>query len=249
METSNESLFMIVASYGGGVNSTAMLIGCVERRLQVDHILFADTGGELPETYEFNELFSKWLMDRGMPQIVTVKSPNVTLEQDCLTRHALPSIAYGFATCSQRFKKEPQEKYLNEITKGNPLPIIKLIGFDAGEWHRIRHDDGLRYPLVEWGWFRRDCLDAIDRAGLCPPVKSACFFCPMRKKHEIRQLRIKHPDLLQRSIAMEKNADLTTIKGLGIRWSWDDFAKADEAQDPLFPDAFAEKPCTCMEGE
>lgn len=241
---------MIVASYGGGVNSTAMLIGCVERDWAVDHILFADTGGEKPETYEFKDTFSEWLVAHGMPAIETVAAPNVTLEQDCITRGALPAIAYGFRTCSLRFKKEPQDKYLRALTKDKPQPIIRLIGFDAGEWSRIRHEPDLRYPLVEWEWFRKDCHDAITRAGLCPPPKSACFFCPMMKKHEIRQLRIKHPDLLVRAIDMEKNAHLsTTVKGLGVRWTWESFANADEAQDPLFPDAFAEKPCICMDGE
>lgn len=38
---------MIVASFGGGTNSTAMLIGMWERGENVDLILFADTGGDV----------------------------------------------------------------------------------------------------------------------------------------------------------------------------------------------------------
>jgi len=40
----------LIAAYGGGVNSTAMLIGFVERNIKPDHIIFSDTGGERPET-------------------------------------------------------------------------------------------------------------------------------------------------------------------------------------------------------
>ena len=36
---------MNLVSFGGGTNSTAMLIGMFERQIPVDLILFADTGG------------------------------------------------------------------------------------------------------------------------------------------------------------------------------------------------------------
>ena len=35
-----------MVSYGGGVNSTALLIGLHQHRIPVDLILFADTGAE-----------------------------------------------------------------------------------------------------------------------------------------------------------------------------------------------------------
>ena len=41
----------LVVSYGMGVDSTAMLIGMAQRSIRPDLILFADTGGEKPETY------------------------------------------------------------------------------------------------------------------------------------------------------------------------------------------------------
>ena len=40
-----------MVSYGGGVNSTALLIGLHQHRIPVDLILFADTGAEHPHTY------------------------------------------------------------------------------------------------------------------------------------------------------------------------------------------------------
>ena len=44
-----------VVSFGGGVNSSAMLIGMHERGITPDAILFSDTGGEKPETYQHIE--------------------------------------------------------------------------------------------------------------------------------------------------------------------------------------------------
>ena len=43
---------MNVVAYGGGTNSTAMLVGMYEKGIPVDLILFADPGGEQPYTYE-----------------------------------------------------------------------------------------------------------------------------------------------------------------------------------------------------
>lgn len=126
---------MIVASFGGGVNSTAMLIGMVERGEKCDLILFADTGWEKPHTYEHIVDFSAWLIAHRMPVITTVKSPTRTLETDCIIRKALPSVAYGFKTCSQRFKMQPQEKYLNSLETKD---FTKLIGFDADEPQRAK---------------------------------------------------------------------------------------------------------------
>ena len=37
-----------MVSYGGGVNSTALLVGLHQHRISVDLILFADTGAEHP---------------------------------------------------------------------------------------------------------------------------------------------------------------------------------------------------------
>ena len=42
-----------MVSYGGGVNSTALLIGLHQHRIPVDLILFADTGAEHPHTYAY----------------------------------------------------------------------------------------------------------------------------------------------------------------------------------------------------
>lgn len=42
----------LFGAFGGGVNSTAMLVEMHKRGIRPDLILFADTGGERPETYE-----------------------------------------------------------------------------------------------------------------------------------------------------------------------------------------------------
>ena len=251
-----------VASFGGGTDSTAMLIGMWQRGEKVDLILFADTGGEKPHTYEHINRFSDWLVNNGMPEITIVRYKKETLEENCLRIKSLPSIAYGFKKCSLKFKVQPQDQFVNNWKPAKEAwargeKVIKLIGYDASESRRAERPSSkvnqkkyhFRYPLIEWGWDRAECIDVIKSFGLELPGKSACFFCPSSKAQEVKELAKQYPDLAKRAIAMEANAELTTIKGLGRDYSWTELLKFDEAQTKLFDSDFstAEIPCGCYD--
>lgn len=238
---------MRVLAFGGGTDSTAVLCGWVERDLQktepIDLILFSDAGGEKPHTYDHIERMQKWLRGTTLPLITVVaKGGNDrTLEEDCLVKRMLPSIAYGRKGCSHKFKVEPQDKYVNSVPAARQVwrhggKVEKLIGYDFSEQRRqlaSKLEDEkytYRFPLVEWEWSRPECIAAIQRAGLPLPGKSACFFCPSSKKHEIDALKREYPVLFDRAIAMEDNArkSLKTVKGLGRSFSWRDYAVTNE---------------------
>ncbi len=237
-----------VVNYGAGTNSTAMLVGLNERGERPDVILFADTGGERPETYQHRDTVSDWCESVGFPRIITVRAPQTvaaTLEADCLKRKTLPAIAFGFKTCSQRWKREPCEKWKRNNGYGD---ATSLIGIDADETRRAKDFPNTRYPLIEWWWGRDDCIDAIARAGLPQPGKSSCFFCPSMKAQEILQLKREHPELLARALAMEANAELTSVKGLGRSFSWAELVAYDEAQIDMFGHDSPGIPCECFDG-
>jgi len=261
---------MNIVGYGGGTNSTAMLIGLHRKGIPVDLILFSDTGGEQPHTYEFLPIMERWLLEHEMPKITPVEyvdqnGDRLTLEDECLRSGTLPAIAYGYKKCSLKHKVGPQDKFCNHYqpcldvwTQGER--VIKFIGFDAGEEQRRDHaivydivDKKYKkeYPLIDWGWFREDCVAAIKQEGLPLPGKSSCFFCPSMKRHEIRTLYHTHRDLYDRAIAIENNAkpNLITVKGLGRDWSWQDFVEADKNQMAMcwmFPEH--DMPCGCYDG-
>jgi len=246
---------MVILSFGGGTNGTAMLQGLHERDERLDAILFADTGGERPEIYRHIEAVSKWCESVGYPKIVTVKKGGrpETLEENCHRMKMLPSLAYGFKGCSHKYKIEPQEKWSNNDEQCRAewkagRKVLKLIGYDADENHRAKIPEDkkyrYRYPLVEWGWTRDDCVAAIDRMGLPQPGKSACFFCPATKPHEIRQMAVTHPDLMDRALSMEAQAETTHVKGLGRSFRWKDVI----ATDDMFPGHYIDIDCGCYDG-
>lgn len=275
---------MKIVSYGGGTNSTAMLVGLHERGERPDAITFADTGDEKPHTYGHIVEVNAWCKSVGFPEIETLRGDmpqqvkDGTLEKECLRLGKLPAKAYGFSSCSDKWKMEPQRRYnrrfatLHGIEMGQ---VTRLIGFDADEHSRVERGLALshkkpvkeEYPLYDWGWGREECVEAIARAGLRQPGKSACFYCPSSKKWEILELRERYPELLARALEMERRAlagegqaPQTTGAGLGRSFGWAawlrlvDAASAHEADSDickikLFSDAgIPEMDCGCFDG-
>lgn len=233
--------FPTVVAFGGGLNSTAVLaMWVVLCAPPPGRILFADTGGERPATYDHVARFSDWLVSQGMPAIeVTRKGGRPeTLEENCLRMGMLPSLAYGRKGCSHKFKIEPQERDINRWAPARDAwkqgsKVLKIIGYGYEEQRRIAlaklEDDKYwyRFPLNEWRMDRAACTEIIDYVGFPVPGKSSCFFCPASTKPEISALSREAPALLERALALEDLAiaagALKTSKGLGRRFAWRDY--------------------------
>lgn len=260
----------VVVSYGGGVNSIAMLIGMRERGERPDAIVFSDTRGEKPETYAYlRDIVPAWCKDAGFPELTTVcradfpnsKTGDASLEDECLRLGTFPSRAYGFGTCADKWKIDPFKWWAKTWApaieaRGRGGSVVRCIGYDAGEHRRVGSatDKGLskRYPLLEWDWDRDACVAAIDRAGLPVPPKSACFYCPSSTKTEIVELSRRHPSLIKRALKMEARAIATkrwAVSGLGRRFAWTDLLASGELQRVLFPEAPVEACTICETGE
>jgi hypothetical protein len=258
-----------VVSFGAGVNSSAVLIGLAEQRIRPDLISFADTGGEKPETYAHLDAMRSWCLRVGFPDITVVRTVGVTtgdtsLEDACVRLEILPSRAYGLPSCAHRWKLEPQERYLRQwpmfqACRAAGEKAFRALGYHADEdrGSDIHDDDLCRYvyPLKEWGWGQDDCEQALRRAGIPVPVKSACFFCPSSTKQEVLWLSERHPDLFQRALHLERVAidsgKLTTVRGLGRKWTWASLVTASSAQRgdlSLFPDVPVESCTHCSDG-
>lgn len=225
----------ISVAYGMGVDSTAMLVGMRRRGIRPDLILFADVGGELPETLTYGEhVLRPWLAAVGFPDLVPVRyrpahGRYTTLEENCTHLRVLPSLAYGRKACSAKWKIEPQRRYeaawapaVRAWSAGGR--IWKWIGYDAGRkdmrrGHQLSDDRRYRYhyPLREWGWDRERCeaeiladpeLVRIAAGAGVPavPRKSACWFCPSSTTDDVRYLVDHHPGLADRIIEMERLA-------------------------------------------
>lgn len=231
----------VVVSYGMGWDSTAMLVLLKNSGIVPSLILFADTGSERPETYAYLEVINAWLARVGFPQVTVVRykgkgTSYETLYDNCVQKEMLPSLAYGGHKhgCSLKFKVGPMDKHVSKWPAARLVwsrggRVVRVIGYDdstADNKRRIRFegrggesDDGkfvYWYALQDAHWDRAECGRRIVAEGLPLPPKSACWFCPSTKPHEMIELAIQHPDLAMRVIELERIAGprLEMIDGL-----------------------------------
>jgi hypothetical protein len=199
-----------VLSMGGGVQTTACLFKYWK---EYDYVIFADTGGETPETYQYAiDYLKPFCESKNLPWITVTKMEDdkpITLEQYCLNSGQIPS--RNFKWCTDKFKRRPMNKALRDLGATRKNPIIKDIGFSLDESHRMGKNEDPQYvqhnyPLLDDKITRRMCHEIIADAGFPQPPKSACYYCYNANKKEVLSLKVSHPDLFKRMEDMENNA-------------------------------------------
>ena len=233
-----------VVSYGGGVNSVAVLILLSRLAIVPKAIVMADPGSERAGTIDFRDnVLPAWLAAHGFPPVTTItrveEGAHVArawrlerLEDECLRTASLPSVAYGWKKCSAKYKGDTQRWWAArqpwaQLEWERGRKIRKVIGYDVDEGQRVRKAlqnewEEARfvpwYPLVDAGWTREDCEDAIRGEGLPIPPKSACVFCPNNHLDEWEQLRREEPDAFARAVEMSRRAEpnLTSPDVVGL---------------------------------
>lgn len=253
---------MIIVSYGMGTDSTAMLGLLHKQGVRPDQITAADTGDEHPHTYRFLDLVQTWCARVGFPAIEVVRwvdrqGRTRVLSEDCFEQKTLPSAAFGFKGCSTKYKIQPQERRDRLDPRCQAVwaaggKVVKLIGYEYGEERRMRPADAkyeYRYPLIEAQMDRDDCIRVItNEMGLPRPGKSSCWHCPQQRMGEWADLARQYPGLFAKSCAMEANAELTTIKGLGRRYAVRELTPEQLAQtNPHEHDLNDDLPCGCVD--
>lgn len=194
-----------ILSFGGGVNTVALMIMLVRDGAPLDAAVFADTGGEVPETYHSVDTAREYLGKHGIPLIAVEARPRKTdLYATAFRRRVIPSVQWRW--CTRDFKVNPIHKYYSELG----VPIYQYMGIAFDEIHRMKdsRDDNITnvYPLIDNRMTRQDCVDVIAGAGLPVPAKSGCYFCPFNSTDRWRYLLHHHPHLVDKAIALEENS-------------------------------------------
>jgi len=196
----------MIVSFSGGKNSTAMLILLKQLGIRIDGIVFADTGAELPETYEF---IAK-VEDRMKQKIDVVRHPLDWFDwfYRPYTRgkrrgqiHGFPiTILRGASWCTRSLKLDPINRYANGRQQ--------LVGIAADEYHRAK---GQIYPLIEWKLTSLDCYNICVENDLLNPIyhrigRSGCWTCPNQSSQQLRMLYAYYPDLWARLLKLEDDS-------------------------------------------
>lgn len=184
-------------SFGGGVNSVAMLLILRDEGWQGEAV-FADHHCDWPETYAYLDM----LTERGyeITRLDTGDLYEANWRYGCVPTRMQRS-------CTRNFKTRPLRRYMRDQSGGE---WRNAIGFAADEDDRAanmrnydRTGEEVWFPLIERNIDRAGCIALIEAHGLSVPPKSGCFFCPFQRRDEVKRLRREHPELYCRIRKLE----------------------------------------------
>ena len=212
-----------ILSMGAGVQTTAMLLMYYER---YDAVIFADTGNEQDETYEYiGRYLIPFCEQHGLPWITVYHLHGRTVLENA-ARSTAPELYFKQRQCTDKNKIQPVLRYIRTM-KPKPTadnPIIEDIGFSSDEYKRLGQnprDDDPKYirkefPLYDNKISRQDCKDIIRKHKWPIPPSSHCKMCPLVGVKRIRSLFNLHPKEFDALIDIEKSdrkyPDRTIIK-------------------------------------
>ncbi len=192
-----------VLSYGGGVNSVALMLLLFQNEMPLDEVVFADTGGEVPETYAYLDVTREFLQTRGVPFTIVAKK-GANLYETAWRRCVMPSTIWRWST--RDHKVNPILRHYR--AHGGHIHQYLAIAYDEIERMKDSRVDYITnlYPLIDGRITREQCISIIEEAGLPVPPKSSCFFCPFGSLDRWRWLNEVHPDLYEKAMLLEEHS-------------------------------------------
>ena len=201
-----------ILGVSGGKDSAALAIYMRDKVADMEYF-FADTGKELPETYEYLDKLRARLgieiktlsADRGFDHWLNVYGG------------MLPSPKARW--CTKALKIQPIEAFVG----GDEA--ISYIGIRANEENRkgyisTKGNIQPRFPFIEDGLRKDDVIQILQDSGIGLPKyyewrsRSGCFFCFYQRKIEWVRLAEQHPDRFWEAVRYEEERG-----GAGYTWT------------------------------
>lgn len=201
-----------ILGLSGGKDSAALAIYMRDKVEDMEYF-FADTGKELPETYEYLDKLRARLgieiqtlsADRGFDHWLEVYGG------------MLPSPKARW--CTKALKIQPIEEFVGEGE------AISYIGIRADEENRkgyisTKGNIQPRFPFIEDGLNKEDVIRILEESGIGIPryydwrSRSGCFFCFYQRKIEWVRLAEHHPDRFEEAVRYEEERG-----GEGYTWT------------------------------
>jgi hypothetical protein len=166
----------------------------------VNVAIHSDTTHERAATYAFAAQWTPWLVERGV-KVATVSNDGREGTNLVINGNETPVPAYTWGTngsqgsirrqCTGAWKIRPIRRWLQEHRGGQT--VESWIGITTDEFQRAKDSDVAyithRFPLLDLGMSRADCLDWLAAHGLPSPEKSSCVFCPFHNKQTWQQMK------------------------------------------------------------
>lgn len=212
----------------------ALMAGHGEFDSKPDGAIFSDTGQEPQRVYEHLDWLEGRLKELDIPvhRIAGVhKGKALNITEQMLRYARGESFVFQipfFSTprgktlkrgqlprqCTQHLKITPIRRKVRELVgitgkKSPDIPVIEQwIGIsldesircnDTGESWRVN-----RWPLIEKGMGRKDCVTWLKAQGYKEPPKSSCIACPFKSDAQWRDLRDNHPEEWEMAVKLDE---------------------------------------------
>lgn len=192
-----------IYSSGGGVQSTAIAALIVRGDLPPpDLAVIVDTEREKSTTWQYLDAVTKpELLSVGVEINRVAKSKYATYDLLTCGKLAIPAFTSINGEpgklptyCSAQWKRRVLQRW---ATKKHGVKKVQMwMGFSTDEIERAARmiSDkpgkwGVRFPLLELGLSRSDCLAIVKEMGWPVPPRSSCWMCPNMHMAEWRQVR------------------------------------------------------------
>ena len=188
-----------IVSFSGGKDSTALLLMMIDKKMNIDEIIFCDTGKEFPQMYDHIKKVEKYI-GRKITVLKSNKSFEYLLSTETRPNQKGKNVGLGwmdfrFRWCTSELKKDVIRKYLKGIGG-----YVTYIGFASDETNR-KHQKKQVYPLQEWGVTEKQALKycyskGFDWNGLYNQFhRVSCYCCPLQRIGELRNIYNNFPNL------------------------------------------------------
>lgn len=203
-----------ILSLGAGVQSSTLLMKIYNGEIKpVDYAIFADTGNEPDEVYEWFEYLTNKVQDKIKILIVKNERNTGNIAEDVLSEvgffASIPvytknkesgKTGITMRTCTDRYKIRPIGEKIREILdvksmRGKTVEIV--MGISSDEVQRAKYPPNQWqincYPLVENNISRHQCLEYFGKLGMPKPPRSACIICPYHSNSEWKRIKDNSP--------------------------------------------------------
>ena len=210
-----------IVSFSGGKDSTAMLLKMLENNMQIDEIIYCDTGKEFPQMYDHIEKVKFYIKEKYNKTITILKSEKTFdyfMFEHIKTRGKNKGQAgYGWPSmrarwCTTYLKTVVLDKYLKKYKEEG---YVEYIGIAYDELDRVKDK---KYPLVEWQMTEKDCLDYCFKNGwnwiengielYSVLDRVSCWCCRNKNLKELKNIYNFLPNYWEKLRELQKKIDI-----------------------------------------
>ena len=225
--TANRIWFVVgvkyIASCSFGKDSTAMVLGLMERKMPLDYVVMFDTGMEFDAIYKLRDRLQPVIKDYGAEMIILKPEYDFLwqmLERPVQKRNGEMQCGYKWCGGMCRWGTTDKLRQINRFKHGLQDDITDYVGIAYDEpkrWFKAQND-GKKLPLVDWKMTEADCLkycrergyrwnegdidlyDILDRVS--------CWCCRNKNLKELRNMMMYLPQYWERLKELQRKIDI-----------------------------------------